>query len=126
MKGGGANWEDGWKQYLKEVWRGSDFIKLIPYFLAVSYDNPADFFDKPMSPKLLDGLPKYLSRPYMTEFEVSVPKYVQESDVLFYAVSEGSELAKSEVDKAVSESIISIPQELDATAVSKMLYKNIQ
>lgn len=84
---GKYSWENAWQQQKKEIWRGVDFKVLFPYFLAISFDDPKDYYSRKLSTVFYDstGESKADLHDRIASFEVMVLNQIPETDILFVA-----------------------------------------
>ena len=109
--------EDAFEIQKSQIWKGPDFLKLLPLMLALSYDNPEEFNkEKPVPSDLIpEGhLPiindEYRPIPYFPKFEIRVPGFVDISDVILVAYEVDFEYLSNDAK------IKSIEQDMDHMA----------
>jgi hypothetical protein len=122
------SWDHAWEQQKKEIWRGTDFKELFPYFIAISFDDPVEYYSKPLDSSFFEISRNgpLSQRDKTATFEIMVPGNIGLDEILFFGVGsesgfyrkvEGLDQFKDKINKPV----IAIKKDVRGEELSRIL-----
>lgn len=111
------SWENACEQQKKEIWSGIDFRELFPYFITLSFNDPQEYYSKPLKPEFFEILrdSSISTRDRIASFEIMVPGRIEMDEILFFGVGSESGFypqikGLEQLEQRLNKPVIKIPK----------------